>query len=160
MKRSIQLAAITATMASLIFGSVNAAASPVVRQNFDITFTQVANDPCANYQPVAVTETLHFVLLVNSDNAGGFHVDSVVSVKNGTGVNLVTGATYVAGGANATAFEVKPPYPQVITNEATGVLVSTGSTPNLYTKILIHDTINADGTLTASVFEIQFSCNG
>ena len=66
----------------------------------------------------------------------------------------------MAGGANATAFEVKPPYPQVVTNEATGVLVSAGSTPSLYTKILIHDTISADGTLTASVFEIQFSCNG
>lgn len=160
MRRFTRLAVVLSACGGLLFASVDAAASPVFRQNFRITITEVGNDPCAGDQPVAVTETLHFVLLVNADNAGGFHVNSVVNIEKGTGTNLVTGASYVASGANATAFEAKPPFPMVTTNEATSVLVSTGSPPNLYTKILIHETVNADGSVTASIFSFEVFCRG
>jgi hypothetical protein len=145
---------------SLALVPINASASPVFRENFRITETDLGMDPCAGFQPVAVTETLHFVLLVNADNAGGFHVNGVVNIENGTGINLVTGATYVAGGANATSFNVKPPFPQVTTNEATAVLVSQGHAPNMLAKTLIHFTVNANGTVTASIFRFEISCKG
>jgi hypothetical protein len=160
MKKLTRFAAVLGAFSGLLLGSVNAAASPVFRQNFRITATEVGTDVCAGGQPVAVTETLHFVLLVNADNAGGFHVNSAVNIENGRGTNLVTGERYVATGANATAFEAKPPFPFVSTIEATSVLVSTGSTSNLYTKILIHETVNAKGSVTAEIFDFEVFCRG
>ena len=156
----IRLGLTSAAGMSLLLAPVTAAAAPISQQNFDYTLTSIAGDICENNEPVAVTETLHFAVLVNSDGAGGFHVNSNVNVKNGTGTNLVTGASYIATGSNATAFEAKPPFPMVISNEATSVLVSQGAGPNLYSKILIHYTFNADGTLTASIFSFSFSCKG
>jgi hypothetical protein len=149
-----------AAFASLALVPISASASPVFQENFRITETDIGMDPCSGFQPVAVTETLHFVLLVNADNAGGFHVNGVVNIENGTGLNLVTGATYVAGGANATSFNVKPPFPQVITNEATSVLVSQAGAPNLLAKTLIHFTVNANGSVTAAVARFEISCRG
>jgi hypothetical protein len=137
---------------------VSAAAAPIVHQNFDITLNEIGPD--CDGLPVLVKETLHFVLLVNADNAGGFHVDSVVNIKNGTGTNLVTGASYVATGANATSFQAKPPFPAVISNEASAVVVSKGPLPNIHTKILIHDTVNANGIVTASIFRFEVTCSG
>jgi len=160
MKKLTRFAAVLTALSGLVLGSVSAAASPVFRQNFRITVTEVGLDVCAGGQPVSVTESLHFVTLVNADNAGGFHVNTVVNIENGTGTNLVTGEHYVATGANATSSEAKPPFPFVSTNEATSVLVSTGGTPNLYSKILIHETVNANGLLTAEIFDFQVFCRG
>src|SRR2546422_5308162 len=102
MKKLSGFAAVFAAFSGLLLGSVTAVASPVVRQNFRITITEVGLDPCAGDQPVAVTETLHFVLLVNADNAGGFHVNSVVNIENGGGTHPVTREHYVAPPAHPT----------------------------------------------------------
>ena len=48
----------------------------------------------------------------------------------------------------------------VISNEDTSVLVSTGGAPNLYRKILIHETVNANGYVTASIFKFEVLCRG
>ena len=124
MKTILRLVAVGAAAGGLLVTSLTAAAAPVVRQNFDVTVNEVGPD-CEGL-PVLVTETLHFVVLINADNSGGFHVESTVNIENGTGINLVTGVTYVAGGANATSFNVKPPFPAITTNEATALLVSKG----------------------------------
>jgi len=160
MKKLTRFAAILGALGGLLLGSASAAASPVFQENFRITSTDVGNDPCSEYQPVAVTETLHFVILVNADGAGGFHVNTTVNNENSRGINLVTGQTYVATGSNATSFEAKPPFPMVISNEDTSVLVSTGGAPNLYRKILIHETVNANGYVTASIFKFEVLCRG
>src|SRR2546430_11262060 len=89
MKKLTRFAAILDALSGLLLGSASAAASPVFQENFRITSTDVGNDPCSEYQPVAVTETLHFVILVNADGAGGFHVNTTVNNENSRGINLV-----------------------------------------------------------------------
>jgi hypothetical protein len=39
-------------------------------------------------------------------------------------------------------------------------LVSKGSAPNLLVGFLMHITVNANGTMTASIDKAIFSCNG
>src|SRR5438309_731348 len=89
MKKLTRFAAILGALSGLLLGSASAAASPVFQENFRITSTDVGTDPCSEYQPVAVTETLHFVILVNADGAGGFHVNTTVNNENSRGINLV-----------------------------------------------------------------------
>ena len=155
-----RLAAALAAFSSLLLAPINATAAPVVRENFRVQLTEVGQDPCANNDTVVVTETLHFVILVNADGAGGFHVDTVTNIEDGTGTDLVTGVTYVATGSNATSFQIKPPFPAVSTIEVTSVLVSRGGTPNLLNRILIHFTVNANGTVTATIFSFDTMCAG
>lgn len=88
------------------------------------------------------------------DDAGGFHlvINDNIHVS-GTGDQ---GSSYEGGETDQNIFNGRVGVEQ--TSVTSFTMISKGSAPNFYINILMHFTVNADGTLTANIITITASC--
>lgn len=76
-----------------------------------------------------------------------------------SGVGETTGMGYRATGHGGSVIELRPPFPVTFTNASYQQMISQGSAPNFVFVFKSHQTVNADGTITATFDKIDFgSC--
>jgi hypothetical protein len=107
---------------------------------------------------ITFTGTINFVIGETADVSGGFHLQFEDNVSNVTGVGVPSGIVYQGVGGDWFEANVQPPFPAEFT--ATDVInfLSVGATPNFVANDTIHFTVNANGTVTAQVVRISFTC--
>ena len=112
-------------------------------------------NPC-NGELVAFSGTDHFTIRITLDNGGGFHAgfhDNIHVTAIGD-----QGNTYV--GNQEDNFVLNGKVGQAVTEPFTFSEISTGSAPNFIVHALFHVTVNANGTVTASVDNFTAECRG
>lgn len=116
-------------------------------------------DPCTG-DTVSFTVDVHVVTKMTTDSNGGIHGSFSVNIDNYDATGTPSGDSYTAhfnqtGTANFTSggtFESSFVF--------TADLVSAGSTDNAQTIMVLHITINPDGTVTANVSNVTVRCVG
>jgi len=159
MRFKLGLATVVAVALAILISvatAPSAAAKVVFNQTFPIG-VGVFNT-CAGNEPIFLTGTLHQVTHVTPNGAGGLRIGDEFNF-NVTGVDEATGVSYVGTGASMDNFDAST-FPADRTIEATNLLISQGGGPNLVLRTLIHETFNADGEPTASIFIDTGACVG
>lgn len=107
--------------------------------------------------PLATSGTVHMVLH-ETDNAGS-HFDIVGNYQNGSAVDTTTGIVYRASSVSIESIQAPS---GALTFQAVGTshLVGQGLVSDLDIVFITHFTVNADGTLTASVENLRAVCRG
>jgi hypothetical protein len=146
-----------AALLALALAVVPATASAAVVQNVRMQLNITVASPC-NSDVIAVTGTIHLLASSTSDGSGGFHVSFMDNVSGITGVGSLSGATYHGVGGDWFSGNVRPPFPVEFTQTDVFGLISAGSAPNFIMTDTLHITVNADGTLTASVARLSIAC--
>ena len=128
--------------------------------NMDIPVTESVFDPCSN----EVVDLLGSAHLVGDGtvNNNTVHVIAQVSEQL-TGTGEASGASYRVNATAHAEFNIDVD-PVTNTGEetfplATEQLIGQGNVPNANVQLFIHVTVNADGTLTASIDHIRASCH-
>ena len=132
------------------------AQATVVMQNLKIPFTARAFVPCANGgagELVTVAGTLHLVLQLSFDAAGGVHVKMHEQPQRVVAFGQTTGAVFQARGvtherSNRNAF----------TFLDTLRLIGQGPASNFTFYHLVHVTVNANGEISAFVEHLRVEC--
>jgi hypothetical protein len=114
-------------------------------------------NPCTG-DTIAFSGTFHFVIGETADGSGGFHMHIDHNVSDVTGVGAPSGSVYHAVGAGSMDVNVQPPFPAESTTTFVINFISVGGTPNFVGNEMTHFTINANGTTTAQVMRISFTC--
>ncbi|MGN6698902.1 MAG: hypothetical protein ACTHMR_12135 [Thermomicrobiales bacterium] len=104
--------------------------------------------------------SLHAVIIVVTDNTGGFHVSGTFNFQDVRGGGLTTGTTYVAVRANSQTSSLSSDGARAeITETVTRLLVSQGAAPNFLVHTVYHITYQ-DGQLVATVDNVTSECLG
>jgi hypothetical protein len=119
----------------------------------------VRPNPCAPYDFVNLSGTLHIVYYVRSDGQGGFHLDQLVS-EQATGTSLTTGDAYQASDTEDTSWYTSPPFPSTTTHVHQVGLVSRGAADNFLMRYRLHTTLTMGGVPTAAVDAVELDCTG
>ena len=151
--RKLLLAAVVA----LALAAVPAASSAAVVQNVRVPLAATFFDPCTG-DVITFSGTIHLLVGVTPDGSGGFHLHVADNVSDVTGVGIPSGTVYHGVGGDWFELNARPPFPFETTQTDVFGLISTGSTPNLVANDTLHITVNADGTVTAQVIRVSFSC--
>jgi hypothetical protein len=146
-----------AALLALALAVIPATASAAVVTNVRVPLNMTVASPC-NGDLIAVTGSIHFLASFTSDRSGGLHGSFMDNVSQVTGVGSVSGATYHGVGGDWFTANVRPPFPAEFTATDVFGLISTGSVPNFIVTDTVHITINADGTMTASVARLSIAC--
>jgi hypothetical protein len=152
--RRFQLCSALVAVGSLMSVSM---AQANVTTNTSVPIDVLVTIPCSG-DVVHLTGPLH-VLLTSTIN--GAHVSGVAhSQPQGVvGVDLTTGAEYHGTGETVTVFSGSlgnGQLQQTFVNNFN--LIGQGSSPNYLVHELVHVTINADSSVTASVDNLSVSC--
>jgi hypothetical protein len=143
----------TPTQAANPSGRLEAA----VVQNDILHFDNVATNDCTGEQFDVVAD-FHFVTAVTSDGAGGFHFESHFNATDAKATSLLTGIRYVVPGTTDMTFNGNVAGGTETTQVLTFLMVSRGSAPNEVATVLLHVTVNPDGTTTSSVDHLTIRC--
>jgi len=130
-----------------------------VTSNESIPIDLLVFIPCANGGAgdlVELTGELHVLLAFTADGAGGFHVKSHFQPQGVSGVSLTTGLHYNATGVTQETFNVKAGLEDTFVNNFN--IIGQGPNNNLLVHENFHITINANGTVTASVDNFSVDC--
>jgi predicted small secreted protein len=148
MKRIMLLASFA--MAALLLTAANANAGAGQTK---LPINGAIINPC-NGETFTFTGSFHGVFNVTIDDAGGFHLVMNDNIHvSGTGDQ---GSSYEGGETDQYILNGRVGVEQTIVTSFT--MISKGSAPNFYQHILIHFTVNADGTLTANISTVTASC--
>jgi hypothetical protein len=113
--------------------------------------TAVLSDPCTGEQ-VHVTGTIHLVTVVTLDANGGTHTEMHFNVQGVSGVGLTSGTRYRGIHTETHSSNTAGPAPSEFTTRINIMLISEGGSSNLTIRdALLHVTVNANGTVTASI---------
>ena len=115
-------------------------------------------DSCTS-ETLAVSGTEHETINETFPSSGGVHLDIHLNIQ-ATATGLISGNSYVVNAtANLTA-NVNPGGTFTVTEPISIELVSKGSAPNQKIKVLLHITINPDGTTTSFIDTFSVDCTG
>ena len=125
----------------------------------NIPFTDTRPNPC-NGDLVTFQGTMHVTNTVTTDSGGGSHLKTHVNYQDVSGTGVPSGLNYrvmttvndTLNDNDAGQFET--------TVIQTVKLISQGSAPNLFLRIVFHITINANGQTTSTVSETRIECRG
>jgi hypothetical protein len=128
----------------------------VILQNLRVPFAADVFVPCANSgagELVTVAGTLHAILQLSFDAAGGVHIKMHEQPQRVSAVGQTTGATFQARGvtheqANANPFIFLD----------TLRLIGQGPAANFTLHQLVHVTVNANGEVTAVTVHASAEC--
>jgi hypothetical protein len=108
-------------------------------------------DACTG-EGVHVSGTIHLVTLLTEDANGGTHAQMHFNVQGVSGVGVVSGTKYRGIHNETHASNSGRPAPSEFTTRIDIKLISEGSSSNLTIRdALVHVTVNADGSVTASI---------
>ncbi len=112
-------------------------------------------------EPIAYSGADHLVIRVTSDGAGGFY-DAFHRNILVTGTGLTSGTSYILNAEIDMNEHVAATstVPYTFTSVGTNVFVSQGSLPNADVEDINHLTIDANGNITADIFEFRGACRG
>jgi hypothetical protein len=140
-------------IAALLLIAVKAMAEVTTRM--DIPLNGAVFNPC-NGETVTFSGVDHFTAKVTLDGAGGFHSDFHD--------NIHVTATGDQGNSYEGNQEDNAPFNGRVAMEQTAPFtfseISKGSAPNFEVHALFHVTVNANGTVTASINTFTSSCRG
>jgi hypothetical protein len=102
-----------------------------------------------------VTGTIHLVTVVTVDARGGTHTEMHFNVQGVSGVGLITGTQYRGIHTETHSSNSDGPAPSEFTTRIDIKLISEGASSNLTIRdVLLHVTVNADGTVTATIDDV------
>jgi hypothetical protein len=147
-----------AVTASLIW-TVGAQAAQVF--NVDVPLAVTFPNPCApgSGETIAFTGTIHVLFNETFPPDGSIHVQFEDNVHDVTGLSS-TGVTYSGVGGDWFELNASPPFPFNATATDVFGLISDGATANFLVTATFHITVNADGTVTATVSNVRIACKG
>ena len=154
------LVAVAVALTLLIATTNGAYATLVDRYNESYPMpVQVGQNPCNPTNPydlIAISGTVHELIQLTQDSNGTFHALSSYDPNGLKGIDLMTGAVYVAVGASNTSssYTTLPYTTHTLTQVFNSVLVSTGAAPNVLLLTTAHLTFDADGQLVTDVYEV------
>jgi hypothetical protein len=126
-------------------------ASVVSNTIISIPPNAVLFDSCTG-ESVHVSGTIHIVTVVTLDGGGGTHTEMHFNVQGVSGVGLSTGTQYRGIHTETHSSNSDGPAPSEFTTRIDIKLISEGASSNLTIRdVLVHVTVNADGTVTASI---------
>lgn len=118
--------------------------------------------PCANNgagELVVLSGTLHDLVHVTIDDQSGTHVKIHDNPQGVSGVGLTTGTMYRGTGVTLTSFNVPTgDLPLTTTFVNNFRIIGQGPDNNLLVHATFHLTINANGTVTATVDNFSVDC--
>ncbi len=123
---------------------------------FDFNFTIF--DGCNGEFVDFVTKRKH-VFNTTFDASGGVHV-GVHRAWWGTGVGQTTGTVYSFNWPRQEQFYAPGPFPEIFSQRIANNLVRRGSADNRIFSLTLHVTVNANGDVTADVFDLTLTCVG
>jgi hypothetical protein len=110
-------------------------------------------NPC-NGETVTFNGVDHFVATVTLDSSGGFHLNATDNVH----VTATGSLDNSYEGNEEQRMQLNGRVGIVQTNVMTVTVISLGSAPNFVVHALQHITVNANGTVTASISTFTSSC--
>ena len=116
--------------------------------------------PCAaggQDEIVALSGEVHMVFSVTSDSGGGLHIDTHSNNEGVWGTGLTTGDKYHATGGNRFSSNTNGAASEV-TFVNNFQLIGQGQNNNLVIHETVHMTINANGDVTANIFNVDAEC--
>jgi hypothetical protein len=159
-RRLLGAAAVTSVAAALAVAMVCTApafaAATVFRFMEDDSGGYGITNPC-NGEGVAVSGTTHLEFVVVMDGAGGSHFEAHYNSQDVTGQGS-QGNTYQVPTSVVQVANV--PLGTEFTFSYEQRFVSSGSGGNFATTMLVHFTINADGSMTSSQTRMSTTCTG
>jgi hypothetical protein len=161
---SIAIIAIVVALGMVGSTAVNAfvvsatAAQPFTRVE-EIPVDETVFVPCAaggTGEEVHLTGKLHHLVHFIINSTGGVHFKFQSSDQGITGTGLTTGDKYHRTGATNSEFNAK------VGEETTVVdsfqVIGQGNGNNFLVHVTLHITVNANGTVTAEVFDFSVEC--
>lgn len=121
--------------------------------------TTVGDNPCTG-EAVAVQGELLVVTRTTEDASGGFHATIVLVPHGVTAVGLLTGTTYTYAAATHSSFTSSGPPQNEVTDTFTTVVAGVDGGGNLVIRGVFHETVAANGEITAFVDRIAATCVG
>jgi hypothetical protein len=118
----------------------------------------VAANECTG-EDVQISGQLHVVTNVVEDTAGGAHVVVALTSQDLVGTGLTTGTVYHGREGSHSAFTSRSPQNE-ITAAFSMTLASSGSAANLLLRGVFHETVNANGEVSAHVELDYAGCAG
>jgi hypothetical protein len=140
------------------YAAAAAAAQPFTRVE-EIPVDETVFVPCAvggAGEEVHLTGKLHHLVHFMINSTGGVHFKFQSSDQGITGTGLTTGDKYHRTGATNSEFNAK------VGEETTVVdsfqVIGQGNGNNFLVHVTLHITVNANGTVTAEVFDFSVEC--
>lgn len=138
-------------VAVLLAAALSIAAGVVSNTTVPIPPNRVLADPCTG-EGVLVTGEVHQVMVQTIDANGGTHTEMHFNVEGVSGVGLITGTHYRGIHTETHSTNSSDSGASEFTTVIDIKLIAEGSASNLTIRdVLIHTTVNADGTTTATV---------
>jgi hypothetical protein len=146
-------------LAGVLFAAFASAATAKAApdQSTWVPVDEVDFNPCTG-DPMHCTGQLHLLTHVTDAGNGVLRIGDEMD-DHLTGVDLVTAASSIGSSTYHDEF-VANVFPASRAITADDRMISQGSGPNLNARIVIHQTYNAAGELTANTFTITSSCAG
>jgi hypothetical protein len=135
------------------------AQSTTITTNETVPLTGSMTNPC-NGDVVTFQGNMNVTNHMTTDSNGGTHLKTHVNFQNVSGTGVPSGLNYnVRTTINETVNDNDGPQ-----SEATIIsmvkLISQGSAPNSFLKIVFHITVNANGVTTSTVDQTKIECQG
>ncbi len=143
-------------LVAVAFASLSASAEVTFHQTI-ATGYPVYNS-CAG-ELVDLTGNIDNLETTTFDSNGGIHVAVQTNFAGVSGVGETSGIKYQATGHGGSVMELRQPFPVTFTNSSYQQMISQGSAPNFVFVFKSHETVNADGAVTATFDKVDFgSC--
>jgi hypothetical protein len=119
----------------------------------------VQTNSCFPTDVVNLSGDIHVVITSTADRNGGYRVVNQLNSQL-SGLSITTGTRYVNSENKSDDWYARPPFPAVHTHTYDFNLISQSNTPNYVLHVTMHETITADGVLTAVVDDYRMDCQG
>ena len=126
--------------------------------NVTIKVPAVVYDNSCVEEPIALHGSLHLVLTIGSDQAGGFHIGSHLNASY-AGTGLESGVPYRASDTKEEVWNTRE-LPDSHTTTMVTRLISQGGVDNAFLFTTITTTVDAEGVPTATVSDQRVECRG
>jgi hypothetical protein len=136
--------------------STSAQLVQVTNVTIEIPAVVVDND-CVS-EPVALHGTIHLVVRVSSDQAGGFHIGNHLNASY-AGMGLASGTAYRASDKQHDVWNARE-LPGSRTTTLMTKLISQGGVDNAFLFTTLTTTVDANGVPTVSVENQRVECRG
>lgn len=144
-----------ASLAAVLLAAALSSAGVVSNTTVPIPPNRVLFDSCTG-EGVLVTGEIHQVIVQTTDANGGTHTDMEFNVEGVSGIGLITGTQYRGIHTETHSSNSSDSGASEFTTVIDIKLIAEGSASNLTIRdVLIHTTVNADGTTTSTVDNIS-----
>ena len=156
----VRFAVLLALLTLVLVGTAPVrAAATTQRFNERFSVEVITQHPCTG-EPVLLRGTIHAAGHFTVDGRGGIHIESHLNPQGYSGVGLVTGTKYQLTGAQNFLINADAEYaPPIVFSSLSQIhFISQGSADNFVEFLISHLTVNANGTVTATVFHAGAEC--